>query len=159
MKLKINEAELKRRFKNLISTATLVNSIAKHGYQGEYTEQALYKILDKYGIKPKTQRGGKPYFNRKNATDCIARHLFDIRDLAEKLSQQNQPEAYEEPEMNVGYGRDDMSVTSREQLANDGVFGADENELYSTDNDEDEYTVESVFNFGDIVNEVIKEKG
>ena len=49
----INEAELKRKFKNLVSTAQLVKKIAQFGYQGNYTEQAIYKLLDKYGIKPK----------------------------------------------------------------------------------------------------------
>jgi hypothetical protein len=41
-----------------------------------------------------------------------------------------------------------MSVASREQLANDGVFGSDENELY---------TDESIFSFKDVVNEAVDE--
>lgn len=142
----INEAEIKRRFKNLISTTQLLKRIAQYGYQGDYTEQALYQLLDKYGIKPKAKRGGKSYFNKKNACTCIERHIFELKELAERLSQQNNPK--EEPEWNVGYGRNDMSVESRKQLANDGVFGADENELY---------TNESVFNFKGIVNTILNE--
>ena len=46
----INEADITRRFRNLVSTKQLVKKIAQHGYQGEYTEQAIYKLLDKYGI-------------------------------------------------------------------------------------------------------------
>ena len=144
----INEADITRRFKNLVSTTQLVKKIAQFGYQGEYTEQAIYKLLDKYGIKPKTQRGGKAYFNKKNACTCIERHIFELRELAEQLAQQNQPQQ-EESEWNVGYGRDDMSVASREELAKDGVFGSDENELY---------TNESIFNFKSIVNESLKKK-
>ena len=143
----INEAEIKRRFKNLISTTQLLKKIAQYGYQGDYTEQALYQLLDKYGIKPKTKRKGKSYFNKKNACTCIERHIFELKELAERLSQQNSPQ--EEPEWNVGYGRNDMSVASRECLANDDVFGADENELYRTD--------ENKFNFKDIVMEAISE--
>ncbi len=146
----INEADITRRFKNLVSTTQLVKKIAQHGYQGEYTEQAIYKLLDKYGIKAKTTRGGKSYFNKKNACTCIDRHIFELKEIAEQLAQQNQPQ---EPEWNVGYGRDDMSVASREKLANDGVFGADENELYS----DDEFENESVFNFKNIVNEAVDE--
>lgn len=144
----INEADITRRFKNLVSTTQLVKKIAQHGYQGEYTEQAIYKLLDKYGIKAKTTRGGKSYFNKKNACTCIDRHIFELREIAEQLAQQNQTQ--KEPEWNVGYGRDDMSVASREQLANDGVFGADENELYDDVN-------ESIFSFKGIVNEAITE--
>ncbi len=103
-------------------------------------------MLDKYGIKAKTTRGGKSYFNKKNACTCIDRHIFELKEIAEQLAQQNQPQQ-EEPEWNVGYGRNDISVASREELANDGVFGADENELY---------TNESIFNFKNIVNEIIK---
>lgn len=147
----INEAELTRRFKNLISTSQLVKKIAQHGYQGEYTEPAIYKLFEKYGIKPKTARGGKSYFNKRNACTCIDRHIFELKEIAEQLAQQNQQQ--EESEWNVGYGRNDMSVVSREQLANDGVFGADENELYS--DDEDKFTNESVFNFNNIVNEIL----
>ena len=143
----INEANRTRRFKNLISTSTLINKIAEYGYQGEYTEPALYKVLERCGIKPKTHRGGKAFFNRKNACDCVVKHLFDIRKLAEEMAQQNSPQ--EEPEWNVGYGRNDMSVASRECLANDDVFGTDENELYRTD--------ENKFNFKDIVMEAISE--
>ena len=143
----INEAELKRKFKNLVSTAQLVKKIAQFGYQGNYTEQAIYKLLDKYGIKPKTQRGGKAYFNKKNACTCIERHIFELKELAEQLEQQQQmqQQSYEEPSW-TNYGRNDMSVASREQLANDGVFGSDENELYVDEN---------VFNFNDIVNEIL----
>ena len=143
----INEAELKRKFKNLVSTAQLVKKIAQFGYQGNYTEQAIYKLLDKYGIKPKTQRGGKAYFNKKNACTCIERHIFELKELAEQLEQQQQmqQQSYEEPSW-TNYGRNDMSVASREQLANDGVFGSDENELYVDEN---------VFNFNDIVSEIL----
>lgn len=147
----INETDTSRKFRNLVSTTQLVKKIAQHGYQGEYTEQAIYKLLDKYGIKAKTTRGGKSYFNKKNACTCIDRHIFELKEIAEQLVQQNQPQ--EEPECNVGYGRYDMSVASREQLANDGVFGADENELYS--DYEDEFTNESIFNFNNIVNEIL----
>lgn len=148
----INEADITRRFRNLVSTKQLVKKIAQHGYQGEYTEQAIYKLLDKYGIKAKTTRGGKSYFNKKNACTCIDRHIFELKEIAEQLAQQNQPQQ-EEPEWNVGYGRDDMNVTSREQLANDGVFGSDENELYS--DNEDEFANENIFSFKSIVNEVL----
>jgi hypothetical protein len=148
----INEADISRRFKNLVSTTQLVKKIAQHGYQGEYTEQAIYKLLDKYGIKAKTTRGGKSYFNKKNACTCIDRHIFELKEIAEQLAQQNQPQQ-EEPEWNVGYGRDDMNVTSREQLANDGVFGSDENELYS--DNEDEFANENIFSFKSIVNEAL----
>ena len=143
----INEAELKRKFKNLVSTAQLVKKIAQFGYQGNYTEQAIYKLLDKYGIKPKTQRGGKAYFNKKNACTCIERHIFELKELAEQLEQQQQmqQQSYEEPSW-TNYGRNDMSVASREQLANDGVFGSDENELYVDEN---------AFNFNDIVSEIL----
>lgn len=143
----INEAELKRKFKNLVSTAQLVKKIANYGYQGEYTEQAIYKLLDKYGIKPKTQRGGKAYFNKQNACTCIERHIFELKELAEQLEkqQQMQQQSYEEPSW-TNYGRNDMSVASREQLANDGVFGSDENELYVDEN---------AFNFNDIVSEIL----
>ena len=143
----INEEELKRKFKNLVSTAQLVKKIAQFGYQGNYTEQAIYKLLNKYGIKPKTQRGGKAYFNKKNACTCIERHIFELKELAEQLEQQQQmqQQSYEEPSW-TNYGRNDMSVASREQLANDGVFGSDENELYVDEN---------VFNFNDIVSEIL----
>jgi hypothetical protein len=150
----INESDVARRFKNLVSTSQLVKKIAQHGYQGAYTEQAIYILLDKYGITPKAKRGGKSYFNKRNACTCIDRHIFELREIAEELEYQNQ----EEPDWNVGYGRDDMSVTSREQLADDGVFGADENELYSYD-DDDEFTNESIFSFKQIVNEMLDEAG
>lgn len=139
----INEADITRRFKNLVSTTQLVKKIAQHGYQGNYTEQAIYMLLGKYGIKPKTTRGGKSYFNKKNACTCIDRHIFELKEIAERLEQEYSPQQ-EEPQ--IGYGRDDMSVASREALANDGVFGADENELYYNEN---------TFNFSDIVNEVL----
>jgi len=146
----INEAEVKRRFKNLISTTQLLKRISQYGYEGDYTEQALYILLDKYGIKAKTKRGGKSYFNKKNACDCIGRHIFELRELAEELRYEDEQSAYDDDyyQNGVGYGRDDMSVASREALANDGVFGADENELY---------TNESIFNFKTIVNEAIDE--
>lgn len=143
----LNEANASRKFKNLVSTSQLVKKIAQHGYNGNYTEHAIYMLLNKYGIKPKTSRGGKSYFNKQNACTCIDRHIFELKELAEKLEAQNQPQEQEEPEWNVGYGRNDMSVASREALANDGVFGADENELYAFENK---------FNFNDIVNEVLK---
>ena len=143
----LNEANTSRKFKNLVSTSQLVKKIAQHGYNGNYTEQAIYMLLNKYGIKPKTSRGGKSYFNKQNACTCIDRHIFELKELAEKLEAQNQPQEQEEPEWNVGYGRNDISVASREALANDGVFGADENELYAFENK---------FNFNDIVNEVLK---
>jgi len=144
----INEADITRRFKNLISTTQLVKKIAQHGYQGAYTEQAIYKLLEKYGIKPKTQRGGKSFFNKKNACTCIDRHIFELKEIAEELEQQNSGMASEDDApYNVGFGRNDMSVASRECLANDDVFGADENELYRTD--------ESKFNFKNIVNNIL----
>ena len=153
----INESDVARRFKNLVSTTQLVKKIAQHGYEGEYTEQAIYILLDKYGITPKATRGGKSYFNKKNACTCIDRHIFELREIAEELEYQSHPQ--EEPEWNVGYGRDDMSVTSREQLADDGVFGADENELYTYDDDDDNYgfTNESFFSFEGIVNCILDE--
>ena len=61
----INEADITRRFKNLVSTTQLVKKIAQHGYKGNYTEKAIYMLLGKYGIKPKTTRGGKSYFNKR----------------------------------------------------------------------------------------------
>ena len=141
----INEADTTKRFRNLVSTAQLVKKIAQHGYQGEYTEQAIYILLKKYGIEPKTQRGGKSYFNKKNACTCIDRHIFELKEIAEQLEEQYS--SYDEEYNDVGYERNDMSVASRELLANDGVFGADENELY---------TNESVFNFKNIVNKILK---
>ena len=147
----INEADITRRFKNLISTAQLVKKIAQHGYEGAYTEQAIYQLLDKYGIKPKTSRGGKSYFNKKNACTCIDRHIFELKEIAEELEQQNNGMASEDDApYQVGYGRNDMSVASRECLANDDVFGADENELYRTD--------ENKFSFNNIVNDILNEK-
>ena len=144
----INEEELKKRFRNLISTAQLVKIIAQHGYTGKYTEQAIYKLLDKYGITAKTQRGGKSYFNKKNACDCIERHIFELKQIAEEFEQRN-ANNYSEDDApyQVGYERNDMSVASRELLANDGVFGAGENELYSTN--------ENIFSFKNIVNEIL----
>lgn len=161
----INEEEIKRRFKNLISTTQLLKKIAQYGYEGNYTEQALYQLFDKYGIKAKTTRGGKSYFNKKNACTCIERHIFELRELAQDLERakdwvnQNKQEPSQAVQRNkrkpmrrdVGYDRDDMSVVSRELLANDGVFGADENELYS-DDDIDENT----FSFKNIVNELLR---
>jgi len=142
----INEADITRKFRNLISTSQLVKKISQHGYNGNYTEQAIYMLLKKYGIEPKTSRGGKSYFNKKNACTCIDRHIFELKELAEKLEAQYNYQ--EEPQYdNVGYNRDDMSVASRECLANDDVFGADENELY---------TNESIFKFNNIVNEVLE---
>ena len=136
----INEGDVTRKFRNLVSTAQLVKKIAQFGYQGKYTEKAIYRLLNKYGIKPKTQRGGKSYFNKKNACTCIERHIFELKEMAEAMEQQEQ-QSYD-----MGYGRNDMSVASREALANDGVFGADENELYYNEN---------TFNFNDIVNEIL----
>ena len=141
----INEGDVTRKFRNLVSTAQLVKKIAQFGYQGKYTEKAIYRLLDKYGIKPKTQRGGKSYFNKKNACTCIERHIFELKEMAEAMEQQEQ-QSYEEPNWNVGYGRNDMNVASREALAKDDVFGADENELYYNENS---------FNFNDIVNEIL----
>lgn len=129
----INEADKTRHFRNLISTAQLVKLIVMHGYEGNYTERAIYKLFEKYGIKPKTNRGGKPYFNRKNAVDCIERHIFELRGIADELEQNNAVVNDTTDDEQVGYERDDMSVASRELLANDGVFGADENELYQTE--------------------------
>lgn len=148
----LKEEKIKRRFKNLISTTQLLKRIAQYGYQGNYTEQAIYKLLEKYGIKPKTKRGGKVYFNKKNACTCIERHIFELKELAEKLEQQNNNYYNSNDEQNnidnsVGYERNDMSTVSRELLANDGVFGADENELYRAEN---------IFNFGNIINEILK---
>ena len=147
----INEAEVKRRFKNLISTTQLLKRISQYGYEGDYTEQALYILLDKYGIKAKTKRGGKSYFNKKNACDCIGRHIFELRELAEELRHEDEQSAYDDDyyQDGIGYGRDNMSVASREALANDGVFGADENELY---------TNESILSFKNIVNDVLSSK-
>lgn len=137
----INETDNSRKFRNLVSTAQLVKKIAQHGYNGNYTEQAIYILLKKYGIEPKTQRGGKSYFNKKNACTCIDRHIFELKELAEQLeAQYNYQEEPQDYDNNVGYGRDDMSVASRELLANDGVFGADENELYY----DDEYVDENI---------------
>lgn len=144
----INEADAARRFRNLISTAQLAKRIAQHGYTGKYTEQAIYKLLDKYGITAKTKRSDKSYFNKKNACDCIERHIFELKQIAEELEQRN-ANNYSEDDApyQVGYERNDMSVASRELLATDGVFGADENELYSTN--------ENIFSFKNIVNEIL----
>ncbi len=146
----LKEEEIKRRFKNLISTTQLLKRIAQYGYQGDYTEQALYQLLDKYGIKPKTKRGGKSYFNKKNACTCIERHIFELKELAEKLEQENSFNKNINQDDTVGYERNDMSNISRELLANDGVFGADENELYRTN--------ENIFNFKNIVTEILNNK-
>lgn len=149
----INEAETQRKFRNLISTAQLVKMIKRYGYEGIYTEPAIYKLFEKYGVKHKAKRGGKAYFNRKNAVTCIERHIFELRQIAEELEAQknsqnlNNTNDEEIGDEQVGYGRDDMSTVSREMLANDGVFGADENELYATN--------ENLFSFKNIVNEII----
>ena len=63
----INEADNTRRFKNLISTSQMAKWFRKYGYDSQFSERAIYKILEKYGIKPKTKRGGKSYFNKRNA--------------------------------------------------------------------------------------------
>lgn len=143
----LTEAEIKRKFVNLVSTAQIIKMLKMHGYEGNYTERAIYITLNKYGVKPRTKRGGKPYFDKKSACDCIGRHIFEVRKLSEMSITRN-PQR-EEPEWNVGYGRGDMSVASREALANDGVFGADENKLYATNEG---------FNFANIVNETLKDK-
>ena len=149
----INEAETQRKFRNLISTAQLVKMIKRYGYEGTYTEPAIYKLFEKYGLKYKAKRGGKAYFNRNNAVSCIERHIFELRQIAEELEAQknnqnlNNTNDEEIGDEQVGYGRDDMSTVSREMLANDGVFGADENELYATN--------ENLFSFKNIVNEIL----
>ena len=120
-----------RKFRNLISTAQLVKQMKQRGYENDYTEQAIYTLLDRYGITPKTKRGGKSYFNRKNACNCIERHIFELHEIAEELKKNMDSISFDDDE-DVGYNRDDMSSVSRELLANDGVFGSDENELYST---------------------------
>ena len=146
----INEAETPRRFRNLISTAQLVKMIKRYGYEGTYTEPAIYKLFEKYGLKYKAKRGGKAYFNRKNAVSCIERHIFELRQIAEELEQEQEfsDVSTDDNDEEVGYYRDDMSAASRELLAKDGVFGADENELY---------TNESVFSFRNIVNTLLRE--
>ena len=146
----INEAETPRRFRNLISTAQLVKMIKRYGYEGTYTEPAIYKLFEKYGLKYKAKRGGKAYFNRNNAVSCIERHIFELRQIAEELEQKQEfsDVSTDENDEEVGYHRDDMSAASRELLAKDGVFGADENELY---------TNESVFSFRSIINTLLRE--
>ena len=121
-----------RKFKNLISTATIAKQIRLHrGYDGPYLEQAIYKMLEKCGIKWKTQRGGKKYFNRANAWRVLNQNMFKLFQMAEQL-REYYDYTIDDSDNTVGYSRDDMSNVSRELLANDGVFGADENELYST---------------------------
>ena len=153
----INEAETQRKFRNLISTAQLVKMIKRYGYEGTYTEPAIYKLFEKYGLKYKAKRGGKAYFNRKNAVSCIERHIFELRQIAEELEAQkntqnlNNTNDEEISDEQVGYGRDDMDdmdVVSMELLANDGVFGADINDLYRTN--------ENRFSFKNIVNETLE---
>lgn len=125
-------ATKERKFHNLISTASLILLIRKKGYESEYCERAIYMLFDKYGIKPKTQRGGKDYFNRKNACDCIERHIFELYKISESLKDYDMQETdMTQQEDDIDYGRSDMSAVSRELLANDGVFGSDENELYT----------------------------
>ena len=128
-----------RKFRNLISTAQLVKQMKQRGYENEYTEQAIYTLFERYGITPKTKRGGKAYFNRHNACTCIERHIFELHEIAEELKNKMNDTSYLDSEVeddtdaDVGYGRDDMSVVSRELLAKDGVFGSDENELYTNE--------------------------
>lgn len=121
-----------RKFKNLISTATLAKQIGlNRGYNGPYLEEAIYQLFEKYGITYKTKRGKKEYFNRQNAWRCLNMHMFELFQLAEKL-REYYDYTIDDSDNTIGYGRNDMSNISRELLANDGVFGADENELYST---------------------------
>lgn len=119
----------------------------------ECCEEAIYKLLFKYGVQVKTRRGGKAFFNRKNARDCIWRHMKELFEIDEAIrqrkaqqaqAQQTQPEV-EEPTEDVMYNRDDMSTVSRQLLAQDGVFGADENELYAEG-----------FSFENIVKQILK---
>ena len=152
----INEAETVRRFRNLVSTAQLVKQMKRYGYEGEYTEEAIYKLFEKYGLTAKARRGGKAYFNRNNAFTCIERHIFELREIAEKLKEKHAAAAnkkVEPDEEQVGYGRDDMDdmdIVSMELLANDGVFGADVNDLYRTN--------ENRFSFKNIVKEILNKK-
>ena len=118
--------------KNLISVTQLIKKIAQHGYEGNYTAEAIYRLFEKYDIRPKKTYNGFPYFNRKNACDCIERHIFELRQMAEQLEAMDKNYQSNDDEREVGYDRNDMSAVSRELLANDGVFGADENELYAT---------------------------
>ena len=147
-----NNEENPRRFKNLISTATLAKDLMKRG-GSEFCEEAIYKLLDKYGVQVKTRRGGKAFFNRKNARDCIWRHMKELFEIDDEIKRRKESKARQpvvdnatgDNEEEVGYGRDDMSTVSRQLLAKDGVFGADENELYSEG-----------FSFENIVKEILR---
>lgn len=118
-----------RKLKNLISTASLVKLLKRYGYEGEYAESVIYDLFKEKGIEPKKKYGGKEYFNRKNATDCLVRNLFRVRELSDAIEREEMESFRNSGE--VGYERSDMSPESRELLAKDGVFGADENVLYT----------------------------
>ena len=127
----LNEGD--RHFKNLVSATQILKKLTMSGYTGKYTAQAVHMLLDKYGIKPKTYRNGVEFYNKKNAINCIEMHIYELFQTCEGLKAQDEENAYYDGNREVGYGRDDMSTVSRELLANDGVFGADENELYKTE--------------------------
>lgn len=127
----LNESD--RHFKNLVSATQILKKLAMRGYTGKYTAQAVHMLLEKYGIKPKTHRNGVNFYNKKNAINCIEMHIYELFQTCEELKSRDEETAYYDDKQEVGYSRDDMSTASRELLANDGVFGADENELYKTE--------------------------
>ena len=127
----LNEGD--RHFKNLVSATQILKKLAMRGYTGKYTAQAVHILLDKYDIKPKTYRNGVEFYNKKNAINCIEMHIYELFQTCEELKARDVETAYYDDKQEIGYGRDDMSTVSRELLANDGVFGADENELYRTE--------------------------
>ena len=133
----INEADASRKFRNLISTKTLAEYVeSKYHFSHKHMEEALYILFERNGIRKKTERGGKKYFNRANAKNCIMMNIFKLRKITEELDakyeNKNVRDDEDSYEYQVGYGRNDMSVASRELLANDDVFTTPENELYRT---------------------------
>ena len=57
--------------------------------------QAIHQLLSKYGLQAKIMyKNGKPIntYNHKNATDVIAKHLFELKQLSNKIKQYKEQE-------------------------------------------------------------------
>ena len=133
----LSEEQANKLIHKVIRLDTLIKQLYKNGQVGHFTEEAVYRVLKRYDINPQYKWFGKPLYNRKNAVNCASKHAYEITKLADYLdSQRKLKRDMSHPTDNIAlplkYNRKNMSVVSRELLANDGVFGADENELYST---------------------------
>ena len=133
----LSEEQANKLIHKVIRLDTLIKQLYKNGQVGHFTEKAVYRVLKRYDINPQYKWFGKPLYNRKNAVNCASKHAYEITKLADYLdSQRKLKRDMSHPTDNIAlplnYNRKNMSVVSRELLANDGVFGADENELYST---------------------------